>query len=188
MHSISVALEQLREKLAGIDANSPGFYVFDVAFALNDAFDPLTFLASQSCFPQFYWQQRSGEDEAAALGQVLRFTSLAEARHFLDDNPEYDLRIWGLNAFVSQQGELFLPRLEWRREGGRAFLRLIVINDAAQRGDAEQARAFIDALVRAKSLPDVQMELVSQQHCPEQSGWEALVTQATQAIARGEDG
>jgi menaquinone-specific isochorismate synthase len=45
------------------------------------------------------------------------FSSLAEARHFLDDNPEYDLRIWGLNAFVSQQGELFLPRLEWRREG-----------------------------------------------------------------------
>ena len=61
-----------------------------------------------------------------------------------------------------------------------------VINDAAQLCDAEQARAFIDALVRAKSLPDVQMELVSQQHCPEQSGWEALVTQATQAIARGE--
>jgi hypothetical protein len=51
VHSISVALEQLREKLSGIDANSPGFYVFDVAFALNDAFDPLTFLASQPCFP-----------------------------------------------------------------------------------------------------------------------------------------
>ncbi|BBE76577.1 isochorismate synthase MenF [Phytobacter diazotrophicus] len=186
MLSISVALEQLREKLSGIDANSPGFYVFDVAFALNDAFDPLTFLASQPCFPQFYWQQRSGEDEAAALGQVLRFPSLAEARHFLNDNPEHDLRVWGLNAFDPQQGELFLPRLEWRREGGRASLRLIVLNGNAQQNDVAQARSFIDALVRAKSLPDVQMELVSQYHFPQQSGWEALVTQATQAITRGE--
>lgn len=186
MHSISTALEHLLEKLSVDDAHSPGLHVFDVAFALNDAFDPLTFLASQSCFPQFYWQQRSGEDEAAALGQVLRFTSLANAQNFLLDNPEHDLRVWGLNAFAPQQGELFLPRLEWRREGGRATLRLIVMSESSHRGDAAQARAFIDALVRAKSLPDAQMELLSQQHSPEQAGWEALVTQATQAIARGE--
>ena len=51
MLSISVALEQLREKLSGIDANSPGFYVFDVAFALNDAFDPLTFFSQPALFP-----------------------------------------------------------------------------------------------------------------------------------------
>lgn len=186
MHSISTALEHLLKKLSGDDAHSPGLHVFDVAFALNDAFDPLTFLASQSCFPQFYWQQRSGEDEAAALGQVLRFTSLSDAQDFLLDNPEHDLRVWGLNAFAPQKGELFLPRLEWRREGGRATLRLIVMNESSGCGDAAQARAFIDALVRAKSLPDAQMELVSQQHSPEQAGWEALVTQATQAIARGE--
>lgn len=186
MHSISTALEHLLEQLSGDDAHSPGLHVFDVAFALNDAFDPLTFLASQSCFPQFYWQQRSGEDEAAALGQVLRFTALADAQDFLLDNPEHDLRVWGLNAFAPQQGELFLPRLEWRREGGRATLRLIVMSESSHRGDPAQARAFIDALVRAKSLPDAQMALVSQQHSPEQAGWEALVTQATQAIARGE--
>lgn len=186
MHSISTALEHLREKLSADDACSPGLHVFDVAFALNDAFDPLTFLASQSCFPQFYWQQRSGEDEAAALGQVLNFTSLADAQHFLVENPEHDLRIWGLNAFAPQHGFLFLPRLEWRREGGRATLRLIVMSESIQRGDAEQARTFLDALVRAKSLPDAQMALLSQHHSPEKAGWEALVTQATQAITRGE--
>lgn len=186
MHSISVALEHLLEKLSVDFSHSSGLCVFDVAFALNDAFDPLTFVTSQACFPQFYWQQRSGKDEAAALGAVIRFPSLSLAQQFLHDNPEHDLRIWGLNAFIPEQGELFLPRLEWRREGGRAILRLIVMSDTSLHRDAAQAREFLTTLVRAKSLPDAQMALVSQQHYPEQAGWETLITQATEAIARGE--
>ncbi|MDI8751977.1 hypothetical protein MJH54_30200, partial [Salmonella enterica subsp. enterica serovar Montevideo] len=44
-----------------------GVCVFDAPFPLNDAFDALSWLASQSSFPQFYWQQRNGDEEAAVL-------------------------------------------------------------------------------------------------------------------------
>ncbi|MGK9172128.1 isochorismate synthase MenF [Yokenella regensburgei] len=185
MLSVSAALELLLEKLSGDLAHSPGLQVFDVPFALNDAFDPLSWLAGQRTWPQFYWQQRSGEDEAAALGAVLRFPSLPLAQHFLRDHPEHDLRIWGLNAFTPSQGDLFLPRLEWRRSGGHASLRLIVNNDAQQATDVQSARAFLAALVSAVPLPDVRQPLLEQNHTPDQSHWEHLVAQATCAIRDG---
>lgn len=186
MLSISVALEQLREKLSGDFTHSPGLYVFDVPFALNDAFDPLSWMASQSCYPQFYWQQRSGEDEAAAMGALVRFSSLPLAQRFLRDCPEHDLRIWGLNTFSPERGDLFLPRLEWRREGGQARLRLTVHSDQSVYNDVQIAKDFLASLVSTKTLADVRQPLLEQTHTPDKAGWEALVVQATEAIARGE--
>lgn len=186
MHSISVALEHLFEKLSGDFAHSPGLLIFDVPFALNDAFDPLTWLASQSCFPQFYWQQRSGEDEAAALGALQQFSSLPLAQQFLREYPEYNLRVYGLNAFTPEHGALFLPRLEWRRDGGQATLRLIVLSDSSLYNDAQCAKDFLSSLVSTKTLPDLHQPLLEQSHTPDKRGWERLVTQATESIARGE--
>ena len=72
MNSISTALEHLRSQLTQALPTAPGLHHFDVSFPLNDAFDPLAWLGVQHCYPQFYWQQRNGDEELAALGAVLR--------------------------------------------------------------------------------------------------------------------
>ena len=83
---------------------TPGIRVIDIPFPLKDAFDALSWLASQQTYPQFYWQQRNGDEEAAVLGAITRFTSLDQAQRFLRQHPEHaDLRIWGLNAFDPSQ-------------------------------------------------------------------------------------
>ncbi|EDM8148083.1 isochorismate synthase MenF, partial [Salmonella enterica subsp. enterica serovar Senftenberg] len=55
MHSITTALENLTRQLSQEIPATPGLCVFDAPFPLNDAFDALSWLASQSSFPQFYW-------------------------------------------------------------------------------------------------------------------------------------
>ena len=125
MHSLTTALEGLTRLLSQAIPAAPGIRVLDVPFPLNDAFDALSWLASQSIYPQFYWQQRNGDEEAAVLGVVASFSSLDEAQRFLRQHPQQtDLRIWGLNAFDPQQGNLVLPRLEWRRCAGVAVWQL----------------------------------------------------------------
>ncbi len=118
MFSLSSALGDLHQRLADTFPDTPGFTLFDVPFPLNNAFDPLTWLSAQRVFPQFYWQQRSGDDEAAAFGALRTFTSLAEAQQQLQVYPD-DVRVWGLNAFEPSESALFLPRLEWRARGAK---------------------------------------------------------------------
>lgn len=129
MHSITTALENLTRQLSQEIPATPGLCVFDAPFPLNDAFDALSWLASQSSFPQFYWQQRNGDEEAAVLGAITVFSSLDLAQRFLRQHAQPDLRIWGLNAFEPKEGYLLLPRLEWRRSGGTATLRLHLHSD-----------------------------------------------------------
>lgn len=119
MLSVSAALESLRGCLNDEFPASSGTRIFDVSFPLHDAFDPLLWCGHQPQWPQFYWQQRSGDEELAALGAAKRFSSLAEAQRFLQHQQHQDLRICGLNAFSPQAGALVLPRLEWRRVGAR---------------------------------------------------------------------
>lgn len=185
MNSISSALDYLHGQLAGDIPCSPGFCFFDVPFPLNDAFDPLAWLASQPLFPQFYWQQRSGEDEAAALGALCHFSSLPLAQQFIQQHPEA-IRVWGLNAFNPKDGSLFLPRLEWRREGGRATLRLYVFSDTSLAEDAACARAFLATLVASKPLVNVQQVCLQQQHFPDHAGWGTLIAQALHALENAE--
>lgn len=73
MHSITTALENLTRQLSQEIPATPGLCIFDAPFPLNDAFDALSWLASQSSFPQFYWQQRNGDEEAAVLGPSPSF-------------------------------------------------------------------------------------------------------------------
>ena len=108
MHSIFLALEQLRTRLAQALPATPGLRHFDVSFPLNDAFDPLAWLGAQQCYPQFYWQQRSGDEELAALGAVIHFSSLALASQFLHtQHAAGDTRICGLNAFPRKRVACF---------------------------------------------------------------------------------
>ena len=187
MHSITTALESLMRHLSQEIPAAPGIRIYDIPFPLNDAFDALGWLASQPVWPQFYWQQRNGDEEAAVLGAVAAFSSLESAQQFLrqhDNHP--DLRIWGLNAFEPQRGNLLLPRLEWRRCAGVASLRLHLYSDVSLREDAAHAIAFISSLAPVKPLPALRLNLTGEQNWPDKAGWTNLIKLATQTIA-GED-
>ena len=56
--SVSTALARLQDGLGESFPDSPGTRIIDVAFPLNDAFDPLLWCGQQAQWPQFYWQQR----------------------------------------------------------------------------------------------------------------------------------
>ncbi|MBJ8400968.1 MULTISPECIES: isochorismate synthase MenF [Citrobacter] len=184
MHSITTALESLMRHLSQEIPAAPGIRIHDIPFPLNDAFDALGWLASQPVWPQFYWQQRNGDEEAAILGAVAAFSSLDSAQRFLRQHDNYpELRVWGLNAFEPQRGNLLLPRLEWRRCAGVATLRLHLYSDVSLREDAAQAAAFISALAQVKPLPALRLNLTGEQHWPDKAGWTRLIELATQSIA-----
>jgi len=155
VQSLTTALENLLRHLSQEIPATPGIRVIDIPFPLKDAFDALSWLASQQTYPQFYWQQRNGDEEAAVLGAITRFTSLDQAQRFLRQHPEHaDLRIWGLNAFDPSQGNLLLPRLEWRRCGGKATLRLTLFSESSLQHDAIQAKEFIANPYDDENLPE----------------------------------
>jgi len=187
VHSITTALESLMRHLSQEMPAAPGIRIYDIPFLLNDAFDALGWLASQPVWPQFYWQQRNGDEEAAVLGAVAAFSSLESAQQFLHQHDNHpDLRIWGLNAFEPQRGNLLLPRLEWRRCAGVASLRLHLYSDVSLRDDAAQAVAFISSLANVKPLPALRLSLTGEQNWPDKAGWTNLIKLATQTINREE--
>lgn len=184
MYSFTAALESLTRLLTQEISARPGIRVIDVPFPLNDAFDALSWLASQPVYPQFYWQQRNGDEEAAVLGAVCRFSSLDEAQRFLHQHPQQtDLRIWGLNAFDPRQGFLFLPRLEWRRCAGVATLRLHLCSAVSLREDTERALTFLTSLAGVKPLSTLRLTLTAERRWPEKAGWISLIRKATDTIA-----
>ena len=185
MLSVSTALEGLQRWLADDFPPSPGTRIFEIPFPLHDHFDPLLWCVQQPQWPQFYWRQRDGDEELAALGAAKSFTSLARANDFLHRQTRGDLRICGLNAFHPQQGMLVLPRLEWRRCGGKATLRLILTSDHSLDEDAQAARAFLRTLNGEQLAPTAMPTLLGERHTPDWPRWRELVLQATGAIAAG---
>lgn len=186
MQSILTALQSLSEHLADDFPALPGTRIIEVSFPLNDAFDPLAWLSGQTIWPQFYWQQRNGHEEIAALGAVVTFSSLAQANDFLATQERDDIRICGVNAFEPQQGVLFLPRLAWRREVGRAVLRLNLWSDSSLHADAERARECLAALSVHHAATELTLRQNREVHRPDKPGWCHSIAQATQAIRDGE--
>ncbi|MBM7354011.1 isochorismate synthase MenF [Lelliottia amnigena] len=187
MHSISIALERLGDFLQQDIPATPGLRHFDVSFPLNDAFDPLAWLGAQIAYPQFYWQQRSGDEEMAALGVAESFSTLSAARQFLSDrHASPDTRICGLNAFTPGQSHLFLPRLLWLRTGGVATLRLTLSSEISLQDDARCALEFLQQLQAIRPITTLTSHIVRETHLPARPEWLSLVSQATDAIARGE--
>lgn len=70
MQSLTTALENLLRHLSQEIPATPGIRVIDIPFPLKDAFDALSWLTSQQTYPQFYWQQRNGDEEAAVLARL----------------------------------------------------------------------------------------------------------------------
>lgn len=187
MNSVAVALQQLRLALTGEFADAPGLHRICVDVTLSDDSDPLAWLACQKQYPQFYWQQREGSDEVAALGSLRQFTALADAQAFLKAHSTHaSLRVWGLNAFDPAQGCLFLSRLEWRRRGGEACLWLHLYSETSLKDDALAAAAFIERLLPARPLQPLHLQCMSEQHQPGQNDWYRLIGRAAEAISNGE--
>lgn len=186
MRSILAALQSLSGHLTDDFPALPGTRIFEVSFPLSDAFDPLAWLTAQSLWPQFYWQQRSGSEEIAAIGAVKTFSSLAQANDFLATQERDDIRLCGVNAFDPQHGMLFLPRLSWRREAGRAVLRLNLWSATSLQQDAEHARQCLAALSAQHSSTELTLQQEGEINRPDKAGWYRLITQATQAIRSGE--
>lgn len=186
MRSILAALQSLSGHLTDDFPALPGTRIFEASFPLSDAFDPLAWLTAQSLWPQFYWQQRSGSEEIAAIGAVKTFSSLAQANDFLATQERDDIRLCGVNAFDPQHGMLFLPRLTWRREAGRAVLRLNLWSATSLQQDAEHARQCLAALSAQHSSTELTLQQEREIHRPDKAGWCRLITQATQAIRSGE--
>lgn len=186
MRSILAALQSLSGHLTDDFPALPGTRIFEVSFPLSDAFDPLAWLTAQTLWPQFYWQQRSGSEEIAAIGAVKTFSSLAQANDFLATQERDDIRLCGVNAFDPQHGMLFLPRLTWRREAGRAVLRLNLWSATSLQQDAEHARQCLAALSAQHSSTELTLQQEGEINRPDKAGWYRLITQATQAIRSGE--
>lgn len=70
MQSLTTALENLLRHLSQEIPATPGIRVIDIPFPLKDAFDALSWLASQQTYPQFYWQQRNADEEAAVWARL----------------------------------------------------------------------------------------------------------------------
>lgn len=187
MNSVVVALQQLQLALNAEFADAPGLEQLSVAISLSDASDALAWLTSQRLYPQFYWQQRNGDDEIAALGALRNFETLDAASAFLNDYADQPtLRITGVNAFSPTTSCLFLPRLEWRRIGGSAYLYLHLYSETSLQDDAREARHFLEQLLPAKLLPSQRLNCVGEQHIPTQPEWHQLIERATTAIEQHE--
>ncbi|UJD95483.1 isochorismate synthase MenF [Lelliottia amnigena] len=187
MHSISIALERLGDFLQQDIPATPGLRHFDVSFPLNDAFDPLAWLGAQIAYPQFYWQQRNGDEELAALGAAEHFSTLSGARQFLNNRHACaETRICGLNAFTPEESHLFLPRLLWQRTGGMASLRLNLSSNVSLQDDARRALEFLQQLQTIRPITTLSSQIVRETHLPARPEWLSLVSQATDAIAHGE--
>lgn len=87
MLSVSTALARLQDGLGESFPDLPGTRIIDVAFPLNDAFDPLLWCGQQAQWPQFYWQQRNGDEELATLGAVKPFSRSTRRTAFTPGRP-----------------------------------------------------------------------------------------------------
>lgn len=141
----------------------------------------LAWLAAQTQFPQFYWCHREGGLEVAVCGAAKQFSHPSQAQAFVHAHP--DVRLWGLNAF---EGEalLLLPRLEILHCDGKGELTLNLFSEHALEQDAQAALAWLDTLVLAKPIADLQVNVRSSQHQPDRAGWETLLNGALKAIAQ----
>jgi menaquinone-specific isochorismate synthase len=164
-------------------ADAPGFQAISVVLSLSERSDPLGWLTGQAIYPQFYWQHRDGNEEVAALGQVKTFSTLSEAQFFCQQHAALPaVRLWGLNAFDLTQGYLFLPRFEWRRQGGEAVLWLYLYSETSLREDVCQVLALISQLMPETSIPALDLNLFSETHHPELPEWCGLINKAIQTI------
>ncbi|WP_213989783.1 isochorismate synthase MenF [Sodalis sp. dw_96] len=170
----------------------PGVYSISLSWTPGVNPPMLDWLNALPLYPQCYWQHRDGELETAACGGVKVFDRLAPAQAFLAAHPARPtLRLWGLNAFGSGEGEpesyLFLPRLTWQRDRQSHQLILNLASDTSLLEDARRCAVQLDALARlpaAVPLDPFAAHEISAAHQPGRPQWREVIAQALSALRR----
>ena len=157
-------------------------------------FPGLVWLSEQSCYPQFYWYQRTGAEECSAIGMVKSFNDIAKAEQFLAQYPDLsDMRLWGLNGWnavgegispaLKQQATFcFLPRLEIFRS--RSTVSISVNIEGEQ--DRLNAIEFLQQLKLTSPVAlSLSANIVVQEHIPEHDEWCSLLTRAIDEMKAG---
>ncbi|QCJ69744.1 isochorismate synthase [Providencia heimbachae] len=158
------------------------------------SFPSLAWLSEQSCYPQFYWYQRTGAEECSALGMVRSFSSITDAEQFLAQHVETpDIRLWGLNGWnavgesiaedIKQQATFcFLPRLEIFRLRSSVTVSINIEGEE----DRLNAIAFLQQLKPAVQ-PSLSLSatIIAQEHIPEHVQWCHLLTNAINEMKAG---
>ncbi len=109
MQSLTTALENLLRHLSQEIPATPGIRVIDIPFPLKDAFDALSWLASQQTYPQFYWQQRNGDEEAVVLARLPVLRRWTRHNVFFASTRNTPTYAFGAECFDPSQGNLLYP-------------------------------------------------------------------------------
>lgn len=92
MQSLTTALENLLRHLSQ-DSGDTRHSGYRYSFPSQRRFDALSWLASQQVYPQFYWQQRNGDEEAAVLVRLPVLRRWTRHNVFFASTEHADLRI-----------------------------------------------------------------------------------------------
>ncbi|NPE50016.1 isochorismate synthase MenF [Dickeya dadantii] len=195
VQQFSDLLRQMHQALNEPLPEQAGFHAVTLTMSLQDGSPLLAWLASQPVYPQFYWQHRQDDEEAAVCGQVRVFGDIAHAEDFLQRHDVDDsVRLWGLNAFEQHPAAktnaaaafLFLPRIALLRQGGRLRLRVNLCSDTSLRDDARDAQDFLRRLLPPQPLPTLHTRIEATRHCPDRQQWIDLLHLALADIAAGQ--
>lgn len=178
---LALAIEHLRGQLAQITDPAPGARQISVRFSPDTT--ALSWLASQTCWPQFYWQARSGAESVAACGALECFHSVAQATRRLECLPP-GWRLYGANN-IHGDSYLFLPLLLWQQDSAGQQLTLNIVSARSLQQEAHRTLGWLDTLQPARALsPLPHRQRVD--HAPDKAGWLRQVNQALAAITAGE--
>ncbi len=170
---------QLLRVLPTLSLASQQLTRFSYVLDNKSGFPGLSWLAAQDCYPQFYWSQRTCQEEASAIGAVQKFRSVAEAEDFILKYPQYaDMRIWGLNGWDAIDSQLvssadqetaffFLPRIEFYRDGEQQWLTFTIMGQE----DLAQAAAFLQSLQPDSEISPINAHIIAQKHTPDHNEW-----------------
>ncbi|WP_051124193.1 MULTISPECIES: isochorismate synthase MenF [Dickeya] len=186
-------LHQMHQALSEPLPAQTGFHAITLTLTLHDSGQLLAWLASQPVYPQFYWQHRQDDEEAAVCGDVCAFGDITQANAFLQrDDVDDSVRIWGVNAFDqhpiepdAEVARLFVPRIALLRQARRLRVRVNLFSETSLAEDARQAQAFLRQLQPPQALAVLQARILSARHCPGLEQWRGLLNLALAEIAAG---
>ncbi|ATA24865.1 isochorismate synthase [Brenneria goodwinii] len=194
MRQLSDLLRHVQQALRKPQPINAGFRQITHSLVISEAAELLPWLATQPVYPQFYWQHRQDNEEAAVCGRVCGFHHIQDAEAFLTRQKcARNVRIWGLNAFnqTSQRAQgaspsyLFLPRVELLRQGNTLSLQINLYSETSLQQDAEEASAFINFLLPMRPQPPLQTQIEKIEHQPDRQRWGSLLQLALRDIAAG---
>ncbi|GAA4886370.1 isochorismate synthase [Ferrimonas pelagia] len=195
--TLTAAVARLLHRLEALSPTSPGPRCLQLCEAI-DAPPLIAWLAAQQQHPKIYWRGRRNGEEIAAIGAArdhhLSRQPSAETldrlyRDYLRADHHEDLRLYGGMAFDPKQpawpdfgqAHFVLPRIELRRNGDSAQIRLALcgqVDDWQQ--ELAQARQALLALEPAAPLPPLgPAHILSRTDIPEQPRWNTLIEQIT---------